>query len=98
MSEYDAPGLYEFLQHTPEQGLRKMLVDGKPFTEAHFSLMIKIVRGCDEPTFCQHFEKCDFPKIKLGPAEQKIKDKFWEDCVTCFKSRGILNPAVKKAA
>ena len=97
MSQYDVAGLYEFLQHTPEQGLRKMLVDNKPFTETHFNLMIKIVRNCDVNAFTEHFEKNDFPKIKMGPAEQKLKDNFWKDCVTCWSARGILSPAVKAA-
>lgn len=98
MSQYDVSSLYDFLQHTPEQGLRKMLVDNKPFTEPHFNLLIKIVRGCDGPTFAQHFEKADFPKIKMGPAETKIKEKFWGDCIACFNSRGLLSPATKAAA
>lgn len=98
MSQYDLPNLYQFLQHTPEQGLRKMLVDNKPFSDSHFSLLIKVVRGCDEKTFGEHFEKGDFPKVKMGPAEQKLKEKFWSDCVICFKSRGLLSPAQKTAA
>jgi hypothetical protein len=93
MSQYDAAGLFQFLSQTPEQGLRKMLVDGKPFTDSHLSLLTKIVRAGDEAAFCTHFEAKDFPKIKLGPAEQKLKDKFWDDCVTACKSRGILQPA-----
>lgn len=97
MSQYDVAGLYEFLQHTPEQGLRKMLVDNKPFTDVHFNLMIKIVRGCDVNAFTSHFEKNDFPKLKMSPAEQKLKDKFWGDCTTCWSSRGILSPSVKAA-
>ena len=40
MSQYDIPGLYDFLHQTPEQGLRKMLVDNKTFTEPHFNLKI----------------------------------------------------------
>lgn len=97
MSQYDAAGLYQFLAHTPEQGLRKMLIDNKPFSDAHFNLMMKIVRTGEE-TFCGHFDKADFPKLKFGPAETKIKDKFWADAVTCFNARGILSAAVKKAA
>lgn len=97
MSQYDVSGLYEFLLHTPEQGLRKMLVDQKSFTEAHFNLMLKVVRGCDLAAFTSHFEKQDFPKIKFGPAEQKIRDKFWADCTTCWNSRGLLTPAAKAA-
>lgn len=97
--KYDVASLYSFLLHTPEQGLRKILVDNKPFTEAHFNLMLKIVRTCDESKFTEHFEKSDYPKIKFGPAEQKIRETFWADCVNTFNARGLLNPAgVQKAA
>jgi hypothetical protein len=94
MSQYDAAGFFQFLSQTPEQGLRKMLVDNKPFTDSHFSLLIKVVRAGDEAAFCTHFEAKDFPKVKFGPAEQKLKDKFWDDCITAAKSRGILQPGV----
>ena len=97
MSSYDLPGLYQFLSQTPEQGLRKMLVDQKPMTDVHFSLMIKVVRT-GEPAFCEHADKKDFPKIKFSPNETKLKDKFWDDCFQTFKARGILNPAAPKAA
>lgn len=98
MSEYDMKGLFEFLSQTPEQGLRKMLVDQKPMTEAHFNLLLKVVRAGGESEFQTHFEKMDFPKIKFGPAEQKIKEKFWTDAVTTFKARGLLQPSVAKTA
>ena len=94
MSQYDLPGLYQFLQQTPEKGLRQMLVDQKPIGDVHFNLLIKVIRACDEVKFCEHAEKKDFPKIKLGPAEIKIKEKFWEDCFQTFQSRGLLNPAL----
>ena len=97
MSSYDLPGLYQFLSQTPEQGLRKMLVDQKPITDVHFSLLIKLVRT-GEVGFCEHADKKDFPKIKFSPNETKLKDKFWDDCFQTFKSRGILNPAGTKAA
>ena len=98
MSQYDASGLFQFLSQTPEQGLRKMLVDNKPFTDAHFNLMLKVVRAGTEAQFCEHFEKADFPKVKFGPAEQKIKDKFWQDCITVCESRGIFAIRDGKAA
>ena len=98
MSQYDSPGLYEFLHQTPEQGLRKMLVDNKSFTEPHFNLMIKILRACNQTQFTEHFEKSDFPKIKMGPAELKLKEKFWADCVVIWKSRGLLNPGLPQKA
>lgn len=96
--QYDVPGLYDFLTNTPESGLRKMLVDNKSFTDVHFSLLMKVVRGCDETKFCEHAEKADFPKVKFGPAEIKIKEKFWNDCFTHLAGKGLLNPAQKKAA
>lgn len=92
--KYDVPGLYSFLIHTPEAGLRKMLVDNKPFTDAHFNLMLKVVRTVDEAHFGEHFEKQDFPKIKMGPAEIKLKEKFWADAMTTWNNRGLLTPAV----
>ncbi len=98
MSQYDYAGLYQFLLHTPEQGLRKMLVDPKSFTDVHFNLMLKVVRNCSEPDFCLHAEKSDFPKIKMGPSEQKIKEKFWADLTALCSGRGLLGPAQKAAA
>lgn len=95
MSQYDINGLYQFLHQTPEKGLRKMLVDQKSFSEVHFGLLMKVVRGCDEGNFVTHFDKKDFPKIRFGPAEEKVKEKFWKDCETCFQQRGILSPAAK---
>lgn len=94
MSQYDMPAIYDFLLHTPEQGLRKMLVDSKPMTEVHLNLMLKIVRNCSVDEFAQHFDKKDFPKIKLGPAEQKIKEKFWGELETSLNARGLLGPAM----
>ena len=98
MSQYDYAGLYQFLAHTPEQGLRKMLIDQKTFTEAHFNLMMKVVRGCPEAEFCAHAEKADFPKVKMNANDQKIKEKFWADLTTVSASRGVLGPAQKAAA
>jgi hypothetical protein len=99
MSQYDVKGLYQFLAHTPEQGLRKMLVDNKPMTDTHFAMLMKVTRASDESRFCEHFEKSDFPKVKYGPAELKLKDKFWQDCTVTFKNRGILQPTTEiKAA
>lgn len=98
MSQYDVPGLYEFLVHTPEAGLRKMFVDGKAFTETHFNLMMKIVRAGGEAQFVEHFEKQDFPKIKMGPADVKIKEKFWGEAMNVWNSRGLLSPAVATKA
>lgn len=92
MSSYDWNGLYDFLAHTPEQGLRKMLVDGKPMTDSHFSLLLKVVRA-GSPEFCKCAQEKSFPKVKFSPGETKLKDKFWDDCYATFNARGILGPA-----
>lgn len=95
--QYDVPNLFNFLLHTPESGLRKMLVDSS-FTEAHFNLMLKIVRCCSESQFQEHFEKQDYPKVKFSPGEQKIREKFWGDCMKTWDNRGLLTPAVAPKA
>jgi len=97
MSQYNLPSVYQFLLHTPEQGLRKILVEPKGLTDIHFSLLIKIVRNCPEATFCDHFDKGTFPKIKMSPNETKLKEKFWQDLTQTLNQRGLLNPADKAA-
>jgi len=96
MSQYDTHSLYDFLFHTPEGGLRKMLVDKKNMTDVHCSLLIKIVKSCPADVFAEHFEKQDFPKIRFGPAEVKIKEKFWGNCMATLTERGLLQPAVQQ--
>ncbi len=98
MTQYDLPAMYDFLHSTPEQGLRKMLVDGKPMTDVHFQMLMKIVRNVSCEDFCKHVEANDFPKIKMGPAEVKLKEKLWKDCFHTFQQRGLLNPAQPKKA
>lgn len=92
MSLYDTQSLYDFLLHTPEGGLRKMLVDNNKMTAVHCALLVKIVRACSEEQFSGHFTKQDFPKIRMGPAEGKIKENFWADCAALLLERGILQP------
>lgn len=91
--KYDIPALHEFLQHTPESGLRKMLVDPKAFSDIHFNMMLKIVRVCTPQQFAEHCEREDFPKIKFSPNESKLKETFWKALVSHCDSRGLLNPA-----
>lgn len=98
MSLYDTSSLYDFLTNTPENGLRKMLVDKTRVTDVHCNLLVKIARGCSQDQFGEHFSKQDFPKIRLSPAETKIKEKFWADCTAIMLERGLLQPATNKAA
>lgn len=96
MADFDFKSLHEFLSQTPEQGLRKMLIDPKSFTDVHFNLLQKVVRtGAEEFVKCANEES--FPKIKFSPAEQKLKESFWKEVVKTCQSRGLLAPLVKAA-
>ncbi len=94
MSQYDTLGLHDFLLHTPENGIRKILVDRQKITDVHCNLLLKIAKSCSPEEFALHFERQDFPKVRFGPAESKIKEKFWGDCISVLSERGILQPAV----
>ena len=94
MSKYDVLGLHDFLMHTPESGVKKILIDRQRTTDAHCNLLLKIAKGCSPEDFERHFENQDFPKVRMGPAESKIKEKFWADCTAVLLERGILQPAV----
>lgn len=92
MSQYDTIELHNFLLHTPEGGLRKMLVDGDPMADAHFNLLMKIVKKCSPTEFSECVDSKSFPKLKFGPSELKIKENFWDDCLKTLAARGIAQP------
>lgn len=98
MADYDFKAFREFLNQTPEQALRKMLVDQKPITDVHFGLLLKITRGCNDSEFAEHASKKTFPKVKMSPNETKCKEQFWSDIVTACAGRGLLTPATNKVA
>lgn len=99
MSLYDTYSLYDFLFQTPESGLRKMLRDNKNMTDVHCNLLFKIVKSCSPEQFNECFEKQTFPRIRFSPAEDKLKEKFWDSCKATLLERGVLQPAkVQKAA
>lgn len=94
MSQFDTQSLHDFLFNTPEGGLRKMLIDKKTMTDVHMNLLLKIVKSTNADQFGAHFDKQDFPRVRMSPAEGKLKEKFWNDCMVVLKERGILQPAV----
>jgi hypothetical protein len=99
MSQYDTHSLHDFLLNTPEGGLRKILVDRVKTTDVHCNLLIKVARATNADQFGEHFNKQDFPKLRFGPAEEKLKEKFWADCTAMLLERGLLQPAgAQKAA
>ncbi len=96
-TNYDANLVHEFLTHTPESALRKMLID-KNFSEVHFNMFMKILRSTNESQFCEHFYKSSYPKAKFNANEINLKEKFWDSCIAALNSHGLLSPAQKVAA
>ena len=97
MSQYDPHEIHGFLSQTPEKGLRQIMLDPKNFTEAHFNMLMKILRTCSKDTFVECFEKNEFPKIKFSPNELKLKETFWNACCSSLASKGIITPVDKAA-
>jgi hypothetical protein len=71
-----------------------MLIDRKRMTDVHANLLFKIVKSCNPVQFGEHFDKKSFPKIRMSPNEDKLKEKFWEDVTAVLLERGILQPSV----
>ncbi|MDZ4660844.1 MAG: hypothetical protein SGJ18_04420 [Pseudomonadota bacterium] len=82
--------VYEFLLHTPEGALRKMLKDEKT-TDVHINLLLKIVKGATKDQFIEHFTKATFPVIKFNANDLKIKETFWVNCCGSLESIGLLS-------
>lgn len=87
--------VYEFLLHTPEGPLRKMLKDDKT-TDVHINLLLKIVKNASKEKFIEYFTAGSFPVIKFSANDLKIKETFWATCCGSLESRGLLN--TQKAA
>lgn len=82
--------VYEFLLHTPEGAVRKMLKDDKT-TDIHINLLLKIVKSSSKELFVEYFTKGSFPVIKFNANDLKIKETFWANCCASLESRGLLN-------
>lgn len=84
--------LYEFLLHTGEGNLRKMLCD-KSMSDGHLRFLLKIVKMSPKDAFINHLEQGTFPVMKFNALEMSMKEKFWNTCCVTFESRGLLNKA-----
>jgi hypothetical protein len=96
-SQYDASLVHQFLFNTPESALRKMLINPQ-FTQVHFNLLFKMVKGGSETDFCDYFYNSSFPKLKFSASEIAIKENFWPICIAGLNQHGLLQPAQKMAA
>jgi hypothetical protein len=95
--ESDIISVYNFLKDTPEGPLRKMLVGGE-MSEAHFRVLMKIVRGTSDTEFIEAFNSESIPKIRLSPAEMPLKETVWVMCKRKLVSVGLLGVTQAKAA
>jgi len=93
----DIKSLYSFLNQTPEGPLRKMLVGGKDFTDAHFRVLLKLAKGGPENEFIDCFTAENFGKLRLSTKEAVLKEGFWPVIKTKCSSLGLLGPATKAA-
>lgn len=91
MNTNEVNSVYEFLLHTPEDGVRRMLLDPSDFGDGYVRMALKIVRACGADEFAGHFEQGDFPRIKMGPADIKIRDSFWPQFKSTLEKRGLLS-------
>lgn len=83
--------IHQFLRHTPEERVRRSLLDPRLFTAAEARLALKIARACDVPEFAVHFKLEDFPRIRMTVAETKIRDTFWPRLKAMLRARGLLD-------
>ncbi len=83
-------GLYQFLRSTGEAPLRKMVV-ANTFTENHFQILLKIVRGTSEDEFLSHCRQQDFPKVRLSPSQAALKETFWSKCMEACEKVGLIS-------
>lgn len=92
MNSNEVKTVYEFLLHSPEAGVRRMLMDQMNFGDSYVRMALKIVRACKADEFAAHFEQGDFPRMKMGPADLEIRDSFWPHFKATLESRGLLSP------
>jgi hypothetical protein len=90
----DISSVFEFLQHTSESNLKKMLVDQK-MTEAHLRILLKIVKSSTFEQFQMAYQKQEVPRIKMSAAEANLKETFWSICQASLQSRGLIGETPK---
>lgn len=88
--------LHNFVRHTNEGNLKKMMVGGA-MTDVHVNMLVKICRGCTEDEFATHFEAGTFPKVKFSPAEKGLQEKCYGIFADACAKLGLMS-AQKKAA
>lgn len=94
-SQNDVSGVHSFLNSTPENNLRKMLMGGE-MTDNHFRLLHKMAKTCNETEFVEMFMNETFGKIKMSSKENLMKERFWMICKNKLEGMGLLS--LSKAA
>ena len=96
-TDQDVQSVLGFIKSTPEGSLRKMMISGD-LTQVHFQLLMKFAKNGTESDFVQAFQSETMPKIRLSPAEIKIKENFWPICKSKLAATGLLSINKAKAA
>jgi hypothetical protein len=96
-SDTDIQTVFSFLKDTPEGPLRKMLVGGE-MSEAHFRLLMKVVRACSDSEWLEAFNGESVPKVRLQPAEYPMRETLWPICKRKLESVGLLTKGAQKQA
>ncbi len=88
-SDETIKGIYEFLKHTPEGSVRKMLCTGD-LTDAHFRLLMKLVKGGPDSDFIEAYHNNSMAKLRLNPKEAPLRDTFWNIVRARLVATGLL--------
>lgn len=88
-SRNEINGVHEYLLHTPEGPLKKMLV-GPKFTENHLRMALKVARGCSAEEFATHWEAGTLPKMKWGNSELPLREGFWNEFGIVCAGMGLV--------
>lgn len=89
--------LHQFIRHTNEGNLKKMMLGGS-MTDVHVNMLVKIARGCTEDEFASHFEAGTFPKVKWSPAERGLTETCYRIFADACKKLGLLTGGGQTAA
>ncbi len=96
-SNDDISSVYSYLVHTPEGPLRKTLIDGS-MSDTHVRLLAKLAKGAPESEFIDCFNSENFGSLRLSPAENVIRESFWQVSKLRLEALGLLPSQMAQAA
>lgn len=88
--------LHQFIRHTGEGNLKKMMTGGR-MTDVHTGLLIKVARACNEDEFATHFEAGTFPRLKFTVNESAMKESCYGVFAEACAKLGLMTAPAKVA-